>query len=74
VTSVVSVGADLVGSSACAYTGLRRVGLVDRVAFGLTGTSGPSGLPPPGAVSGTLAVGAGLAACLESWLEVKLAQ
>jgi hypothetical protein len=68
--SIVSVDADLGGSSAAPYTCLWRVGLMSRAGLGLTGTSGPSGLPPTGAVSGTLAVSeAGLVGCLESWLE-----
>jgi hypothetical protein len=58
------------GSSTIVYTVLLQVGLADRAALRLTGTSGPSGLPPSGAVSGTLAVsGARLAITLQSWVD-----
>jgi hypothetical protein len=68
--NVVWVDADLGGSNTVAYTGPLRVGLANWAALGLTGASGPSALPPAGAVTVTLATTPdGLAIVLESWWE-----
>jgi hypothetical protein len=68
--NVVWVDAVLGGSNTFVYTGPLRVGLANWAALGLTGASGPSALPPSGAVTVTLAITAdGLAIVLESWSE-----